>query len=42
MTATAPIVDCIRIETEAQLGLYAPQNNLNLGTDNACTFVSAQ
>lgn len=38
MTATAPIVDCIKIITDAQLGLYSPQNNLGIGTDNACTY----
>lgn len=40
MTATAPIVDCIKIETTAQLGLYMPQNNLKLGISNACTYVA--
>lgn len=35
--ATAPVVDCIKITTDAQLGLYAPQNN-GYGIDNACTI----
>lgn len=35
--ATAPVVDCIKIITDAQLGLYEPQNN-GYGTDNACTI----
>lgn len=38
-TATAPIVDCIKIETTAQLGLYAPQDN-GYGTNNACTVTA--
>lgn len=36
--ATAPIVDCIKITTSAQLGLYNPQDNLGLGVGSACTF----
>jgi len=37
--ATAPVVDCIKIQTSAQLGLYNPQNN-GYGTENACTIES--
>lgn len=36
--ATAPVVDCIKIETEAQLGLYAPMANQSyLDLSAACT-----
>ncbi|MGN0805966.1 MAG: hypothetical protein ACI4MC_02920 [Candidatus Coproplasma sp.] len=41
MTSTAPLVDCIKIITDAQLGLYNPQNNLKIGTDKACTYSAA-
>lgn len=36
--ATAVVIDCIKIITDAQLGMYNPQNN-NYGTENACTYM---
>lgn len=37
--ATAPVVDCIKIKTDAQIGLYNPQSNdHNLDLSKACTF----
>lgn len=39
--ATAVVVDCIKITTTAQLGLYNPQDN-GYGTENACTFKAAE
>lgn len=33
--ATAVVIDCIKISTDAQLGLYNPQDN-GYGTENAC------
>lgn len=39
--ATAPVVDCIKIETEAQLGMYEPLANQSyLDLSNACTVAS--
>lgn len=40
--ATAPVVDCIKITTSAQLGLYNPMYYEERGvTSGACTFVNA-
>lgn len=39
--ATAVVIDCIKITTTAQLGLYNPQNN-GYGTDNACTVKTVE
>lgn len=36
--ATAVVIDCIKIITDAQLGLYNPQNNNGFGIENACTY----